>query len=381
MNILIAGDFFISDEFRNKDLIDQSVIDAFDNADYRMVNLEAPVTADNPNNNILKTGPHLRTSEETVIPFLKQLQIDAVTLANNHILDYGTKGLTDTFGVLKNNEIDYVGAGNNLAEANKPLTLEKDGMKIAILNFCENEWSIAEDDKPGANPMDIIDNTMQIKAAKATHDKVICIIHGGHIGYFLPSPQMQKLYRFYADNGADIIITHHAHRLSGYEIYNNTPILYGLGSFLFTRHKKNNDEWYRGLFVNITFSKNAAIGFELFFTKQEVNTFRVSLPSEDEKKNRENEIDHINKIIPNKQKLESHWEKWVNVKAHYYLNSLLFTSDIKNRFVKFLFNKINISNFIRSNNHNAKLLNIIRCEAHKELISKFLFLKKKRAND
>jgi len=51
-------------------------------------------------------------------------------------------------------------------------------------------------DKPGANPLDIIDNVNQIKAAKATHDKVICIIHGGHEYYHLPSPRMQKQYRF-----------------------------------------------------------------------------------------------------------------------------------------------------------------------------------------
>jgi poly-gamma-glutamate capsule biosynthesis protein CapA/YwtB (metallophosphatase superfamily) len=187
MNILIAGDFFISDEYRNKDLIDQSVLDIFQNADYRIINLEVPITADNPKNKILKTGPHLRTSEETVIPYLKQLKVDALTLANNHILDYGTKGLTDTFGTLKNNQIDFVGAGNNLEEATKPLSLERDGMSIAILNFAENEWSIAEDDKPGANPLDIIDNVNQIKAAKVTHDKVICIIHGAHEYYHLPS--------------------------------------------------------------------------------------------------------------------------------------------------------------------------------------------------
>src|SRR5690554_5322887 len=165
MKIFISGDFYISDEFQNKDLINKSVIDLFDEADYRMVNLEAPITVNEPKNKILKTGPHLRMSEDTVMPYLKQLKIDAVTLANNHILDYGATGLHDTFESLKRNKIDYVGAGNNLNEATQPLTLEKDGMRIAILNFCENEWSIAEADKPGANPMDIIDNTNQIKAA------------------------------------------------------------------------------------------------------------------------------------------------------------------------------------------------------------------------
>lgn len=159
MNILFSGDFYVSDDFQNKDLIDKSVIDLFDKADYRIVNLEAPITEDNPKNKILKTGPHLRMSSNTIMPYLHHLKIDAVTMANNHILDYGNKGVTDTFKELVDHKIKYIGAGNDLNEAKKPLSLHKDGMKIAILNFCENEWSIAEDDSPGANPMDIIDNT------------------------------------------------------------------------------------------------------------------------------------------------------------------------------------------------------------------------------
>ncbi len=66
-----------------------------------------------------------------------------------------------------------------LNDATKPLTLEKDFLRIAIINFCEAEWSIAEYDSPGANPMNIIDNSIQIKKAKASHDKVIVIVQVG----------------------------------------------------------------------------------------------------------------------------------------------------------------------------------------------------------
>ena len=98
-------------------------------------------------------------------------------------------------------------------------------MKIAILNFCENEWSIAEDDSPGANPMDIIDNTNHIREAKASHDKVIVIVHGGHEYYNLPSPRMQKQYRFYADQDADIVVGHNTHCISGSEMYKGVELL------------------------------------------------------------------------------------------------------------------------------------------------------------
>ena len=88
MNILIAGDIFISDEFKGRNLIDKSIISLFENSDYRIVNLEAPITNDNSKDKIIKTGPHLRNFDTTIIPFLKLLKMDLVTLANNHILFY-----------------------------------------------------------------------------------------------------------------------------------------------------------------------------------------------------------------------------------------------------------------------------------------------------
>ena len=123
-------------------------------------------------------------------------------------------------------------------------------MKIAILNFCENEWSIAEDDSPGANPMDIIDNTNHIREAKASHDKVIVIVHGGHEYYNLPSPRMQKQYRFYADQDADIVVGHNTHCISGSEMYKGVPIYYSLGNFLFTG-RSTIENWYYGLVLEL----------------------------------------------------------------------------------------------------------------------------------
>ena len=83
MKILIAGDFFVSDDYANRQLIDQSVEELFASADYRIVNLESPITANDPKNKILKTGPHLRFSEDTVIPYLKQLHINETSAKVN----------------------------------------------------------------------------------------------------------------------------------------------------------------------------------------------------------------------------------------------------------------------------------------------------------
>src|SRR5690606_37803748 len=117
-------------------------------------------------NKIVKTGPHLQSEAETTLPYLKQLGVDVATLANNHILDYGNQGLADTFDALEKANIAYVGAGNNYEKSRQAFSFGKDDVKIAILNFAENEWSTTFDDAPGANPLDIIENVKQIQKAK-----------------------------------------------------------------------------------------------------------------------------------------------------------------------------------------------------------------------
>ena len=373
MNILIANDFFISDDYANKKLIDQSVRDLFAFVDYRIINLEAPITnKDDPKNKILKTGPHLHSSEDTAIPYLKQLHIDMVTLANNHILDYGEQGLIDTFHALEKNNIARVGAGNNLIEASQPFTIEKEGLKFAILNFCEHEWSIAEKNKAGANPLDIIDNVKQIQAAKAIHDKVICIIHGGHEYYNLPSPRMQKQYHFYADNGADAIVGHHTHCISGYEVYKGVPIYYSLGNFLFTMNAINPD-WYIGLILKIECEKDR-LKTTLRPVCQEKETFKLYLPKGREKEEIFNRVQSYAEIIQNESLLEQSWEQYISMKSKEYLNYWSLTSFIRNRYLRGALNKLGIN--FKNKTGLSLLLNLMKCEAHndlsREIISNYL---------
>lgn len=375
MNLLIAGDFFISESFKNQPLIDDSVEELFATTDYRVVNLEAPLTSNEPKNKILKTGPHLRSSAETMIPYMKQLKVDMVTLANNHILDYGAKGLIDTFDILKENQINHVGADINLHDATKPFSIEKDGMKIAILNLAENEWSIAAEDKPGANPLDIIDNLNQIKKAKATHDKVLCIIHGGHEYYHLPSPRMVKQYRFYAENGSDAIVGHHTHCISGYEVYKDVPILYGLGNFLFTLPSKCED-WYVGLLAQLEIERGKPVSFELIPLRQEKKTFKTALLEDEKRSATIQQIDEINTVILNKTTLQNSWDDFIQKSSNQYLNYLVLTNTSGNRYLRAGLNRMGIDKLFLNKPYLRRILNIMRCEAHadrmKASINKYL---------
>jgi hypothetical protein len=370
MEVLIGGDLFVSEEFEDKNLLSIEVIDLFKNADYRILNLESPICEDNVNNKIIKTGPHLRTSSHAVIPVLKRLSVDLVTMANNHILDYGTKGLKETFEILNKFDIGNVGAGNNLYEAQQLYTIEKNGIRIAILNFAENEWSIAEEDKAGANPLDIIDNVNQIKAAKATHDKVICIIHGGHEYYHLPSLRMVKQYRFYADNGADAIINHHTHCIGGHEVYKNTPIVYSLGNFLFT-YDSNYESWYNGLLSKLSIAKDGPINLTLIPIRQLRTNFLLRLLDSVEEQAVFEQIFIYNKIIAVEKLLRTEWENFISSKQGI---TAIFSplSSLSGRFIKSINYRFGVNQIILGERFLKTIFNYIRCEAHRDLMTSVL---------
>ena len=210
-----------------------------------LTNLESPLIDDGIP--IPKTGPNLKSPIESV-EALKFAGFDMVTLANNHMMDYGADGLYSTISTCENNGIRCIGAGRNLIEASKICYFERKGKTIAFINCCENEWSTTNCDKLGCNPLNEVNIYYQIQEAKANADFVILIIHGGHETYELPSPRMKKLYRWFIDLGVDAVIGHHTHCYSGPEFYNNKPIVYSLGNFIFD-NKIRDASWNYGAFA------------------------------------------------------------------------------------------------------------------------------------
>ena len=365
MNILIGGDFCITPNYLDKSLFDSTVIELFNKSDYNIVNLECPITKDIAENKTLKTGPHLR-SDERIINHLKDLNINAVTLANNHLLDYGQKGLYDTFHTLQSHKISYVGAGINCEEASNPLILENQNLKIAIVNFCENEWSIASTNEGGANPLDIVDNTKQIKEAKKAADFVIVIAHGGHEYYQLPSPRMVKQYRFFVDNGADAVIGHHTHCLSGFEIYNNCPIAYSLGNMIFT-HDSQYAVWYTGLLAQLKIEKNKPIDITLHPIKQQTGNFHLTLLNDNEKNEVLNQIKALNTVIQNPNKLQNEWNKYLEKRK----NAVEIFSPINfipGRYIKAVLKKLGFNKLFLKKSKLKNQLNNIRCESHRDIL-------------
>lgn len=170
---------------------------------------------------------------------LNTLGADIVSLANNHVYDYGEEALIDTLETLENAGIPYVGAGRNIEEAKKSVSFIANGRKITIVSATQIERSLnytkeATEDRPGVlktlNPDKFIS---VIEGAKKNSDYVIAFVHWGteNVDYY-GSDQVDLGQKF-IDAGADVIIGGHTHCLQGFDYYKGKPIIYSLGNFWF----------------------------------------------------------------------------------------------------------------------------------------------------
>ncbi len=201
-------------------------------ADLRIVNLETTLTRSKD-----KTPKvfNFKSDPKNVLA-LKEAGIDVVSLANNHIKDFGNEGLLETVKTLKEAGIKFVGAGKNITQARAPVIVKRKGQKIGILGATDNEptWA-ATDFKPGINYFNI--NNLapllaDIKKLKRKADIVIVSLHWGPNMKERPSQAFINAAQKMINAGADIIHGHSAHIFQGIEKYNGKLILYDTGDFV-----------------------------------------------------------------------------------------------------------------------------------------------------
>jgi hypothetical protein len=371
MNIIIAGDFFgggaVSEAMNHsiESVIDKELIRQFKIADLAILNLESPLT--NHNQPINKSGPAIK-AEGIVANRIKEMGISLVTLANNHIMDFGSEGLKDTLAYLEAIDLPYVGAGIKQGQSQNPHIINVSNKKLAVLNFCENEWSTIEGPDMGANPIDEIDNFYQIKKVKEQVDYVLVIAHGGHEHYSLPSPRVKKLYRFYADAGANAVVAHHTHCTSGYEVYNGVPIIYSLGNFLFANQTMHNSYWNKGMMVSLSFKSTTCTFQFTHFDQCNEQEASVKLVSEKENVLRNERITEFNQVINNDSLLNDQYQSFLSSSYRMYG---AYLEPHSNRYLQFLQN-MQVLPSLWSKRKKMYLLNLLRCEAHRDIITEFL---------
>ena len=366
MKIIIAGDF--CPRTRTASLIDEGKFDyilgdvkpIIESADYSIVNLECPVVDANLHAKpILKEGGNLCCKKSSV-DAIKHAGFHGVTLANNHIYDYGKEGLVHTVQKCKEEGLDVVGVGENNEDAAKILYKQVADRTIAIINCCEHEFSVADESSPGANPLNPARQFYAIREARLTSDYVIVIVHGGHEHYQLPSPRMKEIYRFFIDCGADVVINHHQHCFSGYEIYKAKPIFYGLGNFFFNKDGSYEGIWTEGIMVELCLEDSTT--FKLYPYIQCGKEPIVRLMTETEREAFNKKISDLNAVINDDKALREEHKKWMKKSA---LSYELALSPLSNNILLSAAARKLIPTFL-SKKKIIKLLNYIECESHRD---------------
>ncbi len=170
-----------------------------------------------------------------VIDGLKFVGFDILSVANNHIFDYGREAMEDTFLRLKEAGIDYVGGGFNEKEAYSPKIKEIEGIKIAFIaytNLGTPYWS-AKDSRSGITWLEKDRMEKEMKGAKNQADLVIVSIHHGEEYFSKPTQFQISISKAAIDSGADLVIGHHPHVIQKIEKYKDGWIVYSLGNFVF----------------------------------------------------------------------------------------------------------------------------------------------------
>lgn len=262
ITLVIGGDLFPRDKQelfaggKSEELFSKEILDLFCQADFSICNLEGALT--NAEEKIPKCGPSLKAPPET-IQGIKGLSLDYMTLANNHVTDYGAQGYADTVRALEESGIGYFGGGLNINSIQTHISFALNGKTFVIYAVSETVFNIPDESTAGVNLYDEYRVCNELKELKTRCDYLIVLYHGGAEYFRYPTPWIRQRFHRMADNGADIIIAQHTHCIGTKENYKGAYLLYGQGNFRFAQ-KDHPSLTNRGLLLEFTFSN---VGFEV----------------------------------------------------------------------------------------------------------------------
>lgn len=202
---------------------------------------------------------------EKALPLLKK-HFSAVSLANNHSMDYGADGLVGELEKLESAEIPYFGGGRNLQTARQPVLFLRNGQRVALLGYngFQTENYEATSTTPGVAPLriDVVEQDIRQAKEKYKADFVIPYVHWGPELVSQPYEWQRTMARQMIDAGAAAVIGAHPHITQTVETYRGKPIVYSLGNFVFD-YFPNDPAIWTGWLAKLTLEKNGNVDLEL----------------------------------------------------------------------------------------------------------------------
>lgn len=236
MKIILCGDLFCGGDLLNEvPAVELIKIPDWSDVDFRIANLENPMS--DRDEIIDKCTIHSPTRS---VEYLKNLKIDGVTLANNHIQDKGDKGIKDTIDVLEHHSIKHCGAGQNIYQARTPMLLEKDGEKVAVFAYCDfdrpylRQVQVATETRPGVSPLryDVI--IEDLDDLDDNINEAILFLHWGREHtWFPPRSDLNLAKKILEHPKVCLVVGSHPHLPQGFIEHQGKKAFMSLGNFLF----------------------------------------------------------------------------------------------------------------------------------------------------
>ena len=289
VRLLFAGDVYAGDSDLH---VAAEVQHLARQADLVIANLESPLTDDGEPLAVNKTL--LRSSPKN-IRVLRELSTDIACLANNHICDWDRRGLARTLDILAENNMLTVGAGTGVEQAQTPVVIDRQGLRLGFIACSAEEIETTSALKEGFGCW-ILDRDKaaeSVERLKREVDVVIVMAHWGLTNYHYPLPDDVDLGRSLIDAGATLVIGHHPHVVQGIERRGNGAILYSLGNFCFVPYMRTgrlsqlSRENRRGMLSDIILSKEKVISITCRHVRQVQNDAMIELLSESRQVKRE----------------------------------------------------------------------------------------------
>lgn len=219
----------------------RDTIGILQDGDLLVGNLEVPVSLKGA---VWIKKTYLLHADPRTAEALTAAGFDLVSLANNHMMDFGAPALLETIEILKSRGIAYAGAGPNIAAARAPALVQLGRLRLAFLAYCRvypSEFRAGEN-RPGTAWSSDAEILADVAAAKNGADLVIVSIHWGADYVSTVSASQRNLAKACIDRGAAAVLGHHPHIRNGLEVYKGGLIAYSLGNFAFgSLNKKAND--------------------------------------------------------------------------------------------------------------------------------------------
>ncbi|WP_342565316.1 CapA family protein [Paenibacillus sp. FSL R7-0345] len=224
-------------------------------ADLAFANLETPVSV---RGQAAEKMFAFRSKPET-LGGLSYAGIDGVTLANNHILDYGQNAMLDTLIHLDKYKIGHTGAGSNIDQAFKPYVKTVKGKRIAVLGASRvlsgPSWYAGKAAPGAASAYTAQPLLSAIKKSAKDNDYTVVYLHWNEEFEDYPEKYARTLAKQMIDSGADIILGAHSHCLMGIEYYKHKPIYYSLGNFVFNKSTRGGEKTVHTMLADFTITK------------------------------------------------------------------------------------------------------------------------------